>query len=252
MIIESELLKQFIHDIKFENRNPQNTEVLQILNDGISNPFLSFLPSEVFYRCRIMEKGRGITLDSDFHGYNADESFIPPPEKTSDMRANYKGIPYLYCANDPYISIVECRPRLGAKVSVATIEVLEHLRLFDTTIQYWPVNAMEDPVKSSLLKDLSRLYSEPISYADDTADYIPTQFIAEYIKNLGYDGIVYQSSLTPEIKQKGRYAYNVVIFNYKKCKAIKSHVYEITYNWIKTNNVDGSSDAPKINEPILM
>lgn len=249
MKYRSKLLEQFINEIKHVNRNPKDTAVLRLLDDKLTNPNLPYVNGDLIYRCRICASNMEINEDSDFYGYNEKDSFVPPPEKTKDMRANYKGIPYLYCANDPYISIVECRPRLGSRVSVATIEVVEPLHLFDTTIQYWPVKLMDDGEKYDLILDLSAMFSEPLAHTDDTSDYIPTQYIAEYIKNLGYDGIVYQSSLTPEINEKCQLRYNIVLFNYNKCKAIKSNVYEITYNWIKTRKIDSSSDAPVIREP---
>lgn len=54
------------------------------------------------------------------------------------MRANYRYIPYLYCANHPYTALIEVRPRLGANVSVATIVVDEEIRLLDFTLKNIP------------------------------------------------------------------------------------------------------------------
>ena len=51
-------------------------------------------------------------------------------------------------------------------------------------------------------------------------DYIPSQIIAEYLKNLGYDGIRYNSSL-----HFG--GVNLTIFNYEKCEAISSQDFRI-------------------------
>ena len=48
---------------------------------------------------------------------------------------------------------------------------------------------------------------------DDKLSYIPLQFISEYIKNLGYDGFVYLSTVGD--------GENLVMFNWKeKCKII--------------------------------
>ncbi|WP_350293202.1 sce7726 family protein [uncultured Croceitalea sp.] len=51
-------------------------------------------------------------------------------------------------------------------------------------------------------------------------DYIPTQYISEFIKSLGFDGVEYQSSLNSE-------GYNIAIFNPEKLECFKTNVYEI-------------------------
>ena len=61
--------------------------------------------------------------------------------------------------------------------------------------------------------------------ADDTLDYIPTQYIAEFVKRIGYDGIVFKSSLYNDEN-----SVNVVIFNFDKCEAVGSVVYDVTRN----------------------
>lgn len=178
----------------------------------------------------------------DFFGYDAKESFVAPPNKTRDMRANYRYIPYLYCANHAYIALIEVRPRLGAQVSVATIRVDEKIRLLDFTMQN-PSKRMTGP-KRNLFNDLSMLYSTPVTSDDDILDYIPTQYIAEYAKNLGYDGIVYRSSLAPELNSQEIInsldldRYNVVVFNYKKCSVIKSNVVRVTASYIESEQTD--------------
>ena len=98
-----------------------------------------------------------------------------------------------YCATRPYLSVVEVRPRLGARVSVARIRVNERLRLLDFSLQNYPKGMK--PVKINLFYALSQLYSKPVTEDDDTLDYIPTQYIAEFVKRIGYDGIVFKSSL---------------------------------------------------------
>lgn len=132
-------------------------------------------------------------------------------------------IPYLYCATRPYLSVVEVRPRLGARVSVARIRVNERLRLLDFSLQNYPKGMK--PVKINLFYALSQLYSKPVTEDDDTLDYIPTQYIAEFVKRIGYDGIVFKSSLYNDEN-----SVNVVIFNFDKCEAVGSVVYDVTRN----------------------
>lgn len=239
--MRSKILEEFIKEIQYKNRNPQNIRVLNLLDDKSTNAERILLAGTYLYRCRVITDTSKIAQENGFYGYNAKESFVPPAEISKDMRANYRYIPYLYCSNNLYISAIEVRPRLSSKISVATIEVNEPLRLLDFTISN-PSPEM-DELKQNLFSDLSDLYSKPVTDEDDMLDYIPTQFIAEYAKNLGYDGIAYKSSLTPEINADSTMdRYNLVIFNYEKCKPIKSNVHTVTNNYIELEQTDASPE----------
>ena len=92
---------------------------------------------------------------------------------------------------------------------------------------------------------LSTLFSTPVTNDDDVLDYIPTQFIAEYAKNIGYDGIAFSSSLTPDVNKNNPDRYNIVIFNYNKCRVIKSNIVKIINVDIECMQTD--DDTAKLN-----
>ncbi len=239
--LKSRYLQTFIKEISFKNRNPKDNKVLKILDDLSTNPERVLLPNDKLYRCRIVNKNSKLGAEKNFWGYSANESFVPPPECTKDMRANYKYIPYLYCASNPYTALVEVRPRIGSYVSVATIQVNEEMTLLDFTLSHLPKKMKES--KMNLFADLSYLYSKPIAHEDDTLDYIPTQYIAEYAKNLGYDGIAFESSLTPELhtpvlKPLALDWYNVVVFNFNKCTPIRSNLFEVKEQHTDCQQID--------------
>lgn len=252
---KSNYFKEFIEEIKYKNRNPKNTEVLKLLDNKSTNPFRTIEAGTILYRSRIIEDESKINQSNGFFGYSAKESFVPPIEKTNDLRANYKYIPYLYCAGDPYTSLVEVRPRLGAHVSVARIKVNNDMLLLDFTRQSIPNDMSKEKV--DLFDDISSLFSKPIAIDDEILDYIPTQFIAEYAKNLGYDGIAFRSSLTPELKDQDTVLhkeldrYNIVIFNYENCEPIKSNVFEIIFNHIESKQIDSDTDKIDMHIPLL-
>ena len=101
------------------------------------------------------------------------------------------------------------------------------------------------------------MFSKPVTSDDDILDYIPTQYIAEYAKYLGYDGIAFRSSLTPELKEQDIAAhseldrYNVVIFNYHKCKAVHSNVVNVTNNYVDCEQTDTDVDKLEIRPTLL-
>lgn len=234
--MKSRLLSNFVKEIQFENRNPKETRILELLDDISTNPEKVILQGNNLFRSRIILRDSNINNQEGFFGFNAKDSFVPPWNITRDLRANYRYIPYLYCSNDPYLSVIEVRPRINAKVSVATITVKEQIRLLDFTVEHKPQKMSES--KYNLFCDLSELYSKPVTTDDDVLDYIPTQFIAEYVKSLGYDGIAFTSSLSPEIIGSGLDRFNVVVFNYNKCTPISSNVFRITRNYFECEQID--------------
>lgn len=254
-VFKSRLLNEFITEIQYKNRNPRNVRVLELLGERATNPERVLVPTQKLYRCRIVQAKAKLNTEAGFWGYSASESFVAPKEFTKDMRANYKYIPYLYCANHPYTALVEVRPRIGSLVSVATLEIQEKMKLLDFTLHQKP-KKMGKP-KENLFTDLSYLFSKPVAYEDDTLDYIPTQYIAEYAKNLGYDGIAFESSLTPELRSQDIEAhpeldrYNAVIFNYHKCKPIKSNVVGVMQQYTECVQLDKDSEAIDVRTTLL-
>lgn len=239
-VIKSRFLKEFIHEITFKNRNPRDTRALQLLDEISTNPEQIIMPDEKVYRCRVIKSSHQVGKTPYFYGFDSKESFVAPVKSTRDMRANYRYIPYLYCANNPYVALVEVRPRLGACVSIATIRVKEKLILLDFTNKVKPTKMTE--AKINLFADLSMLFSKPITEEDDILDYIPTQYIAEYSKNLGYDGIIFKSSLVPELDEEYDAQHNIVVFNFDKCEPVKSNVFQITSNQIDGKQIDSDPD----------
>lgn len=242
--IRSRYLKEFIDEITYHNRNPRDLKALELMDDISTNPEIKVKENELLYRSRIIKDKSKINISHGFFGFDSAESFVPPKEYTCDMRANYRYIPYLYCSNHPYLSLVEVRPRLGADVSIATIVAKEELTLLDFTNS--KKLAKMTTTKKNLFSDLSGLFSKPVTDEDDIKDYIPTQFIAEYAKKLDYDGIVYRSSLVPEMNRSEMKRFNIVVFNYSKCKPIKSNVVRISRNHMEGEQTDADIERLEI------
>lgn len=253
--IRSRFLKEFIDEIQYHNRNPKDTKALELLDDLTTNPERVLTDNTLLYRCRVIQDMKKIDKEPNFFGYGKEDSFVPPANVTRDLRANYRYIPYLYAASHPYTALVEVRPRLGANVSVATIRTNHELTLLDFSLANIP-SKMTEP-KRNLFADLSMLFSKPVTSDDDIIDYIPTQYIAEYAKRLGYDGIAFRSSLTPELEDQDLLEhqdldrYNVVIFNYDKCEPIRSNVFNVTHNYIESKQIDKDINRMDIHTTIL-
>lgn len=221
----------FKKEIKFVNRyhiqNAINLEKLALFFHHES--FLREIKKgRIFYRCRISEKD----------GFPCKDMGNPPtPDLASSGRANPKGISYLYLADSPETSMYETRASLYDYVTVGEFKLKEDIKILnlrnpkDEPI-YWSENEEIENylVYIPFIQTLQKELSLPIRKRDKIIDYIPTQYISEFIKSLGYDGVEYQSSL----KSNG---YNIAIFNPEKLECVSRSVYEIkdiklTYNKI--------------------
>lgn len=155
----------------------------------------------------------------EFEGFDEQNSFAPPSNSASAGRINPERIVYLYTACEVITAIAETRPKLLDQISVAKIELLQDITLVDLRPNY---NNDSIDFSSELIRNITTAFSRPCK---NELEYIPTQFISEYIKSLGYDGVLFQSSFNI-------HGTNVTLFYPTMAKAIASTIYrmdDITY-----------------------
>jgi len=140
------------------------------------------------------------------------ERMVPLPYSASDGRANPRGIPCLYMADNRHTAIAEVRPWIGSLVSVAIMRTLRDQRLVDVrddsgrTRIYLEEEPSPADREASVWCHVARAFREPVLREDNRADYAPTQIIAEAFKSHGYDGIAYGSAF-------GEGGTNIVLFD---------------------------------------
>jgi RES domain-containing protein len=128
------------------------------------------------------------------------ERMKPLEYRAFEGRANPKGIPYLYVATSIKTGVGECRPWVGALVSVSQVQTSRDLRIVNCTSEEKGglIFFKEPPPEQreeAVWRDIDRAFAEPVTRADDTADYAPTQILAELFRESGLDGIGYRSAL---------------------------------------------------------
>lgn len=128
---------------------------------------------------------------------------------------------FLYAASDEKTAIMEMRPQIGQYFNVCKIEICSNILLFDFT--YTTNELKEDEyTKSGDLYAISKEFSYP-NYGNPQ-DYIPTQYLCEYLRQKGFDGIRYKSAVSPE-------GTNLIIFDTdsadKAYKIVESRVFEV-------------------------
>lgn len=134
-----------------------------------------------------------------FKGYDKQNSLPPPPEFAIAGRANPKGISYTYLCEDELTPIYEVRPTINQIVSIAKFKTTKKLKIYDLSAYKTDENEI-----LPLFETISKKFSLP--YNGKPEEYIPTQYITELIRTMGFDGIKFNSSL----KENGK---NVVLFN---------------------------------------
>jgi RES domain-containing protein len=148
----------------------------------------------------------------EFPAYDRDR-MKPPARWATEGRVNPKGIPVLYVATTAETAMSEVRPSLASQISLAEMEVCRDVRLVDCSVNLGrsfftyagaqvPPNEREGVVWHSI----DDAFRKPVDLSDRSADYAPTQFLAECLRIEGYDGIQYQSGY-------GAGGNNVALFN---------------------------------------
>lgn len=128
------------------------------------------------------------------------ERMKPSPFRAFEGRANPKGIPCLYVATSVKTAIGECRPWVGALVSVSQVKASRELKILNCTSEekggriYFKEPPPEERERK-VWRDVDRAFAEPVTRTDDTAEYAPTQIIAELFMENGLDGLGYRSAL---------------------------------------------------------
>ncbi len=171
----------------------------------------------ILYRARLHK-------NADEEAFSKEEMLCPPKEYSAAGRANSAGIPYLYLSDNESTILYEIRASYLDEVSVASFRLKEGLpddiviSDFTETPALYAPNEVNKKIKATLLKQIiSRDLSKPMRRYDSELDYIPTQFICEFIKVFtNVQGIKFRSSLD----NTGN---NIVIFNQDimECEAVK-------------------------------
>ncbi|WP_434182316.1 RES domain-containing protein [Bacillus thuringiensis] len=206
----------FADSLKHKNRffpqnsssSQKNEDLLDYLEILFKNISTTVGENQEFYRARIGEYTENTELEA------------PPEDKIlKSGRANPVGIRVLYSAIDKETAIAEVRPWKSAKVTIASVKPKVQLKLVDLSkvsdrmdkILQSPfsVDNITNELKVlNILVNLDKALSEPVSPDTSELEYIPSQYLTEFIKFLGYDGVIFRSSLGP--------GENYVFFEQKK------------------------------------
>lgn len=212
----------FVNEIKTQNRYHSKLINFEILEKYCSFIRKTYREGTLFYRARI----------SDRAGFTCDEMYAPPPGKSAEGRANAKGITCLYVANDTETTLHEVRAGMFDYVSVGTLRLKRDITIVNLRAisQISPfldgLEYLDHAINQQYLERLNTEMSKSLRRSDSALDYVPTQYIVDFIKSIEhngdaeYDGIEYNSTTNPG-------GYNLAIFNPDLFECISVDVYDI-------------------------
>lgn len=202
----------FVEDIKYNNRfhsNQINKGILEKYCEAIQKTYSG---GEQFFRCRISK---------DRKQFEPKEIGASPKGKSADGRVNARGIVTLYLGDTEKTVIHETRTGLYDHVCIGTFELKSPI----TVIDFKNINEIS-PFQDGIIDDIAELainkkHLKQIDYemgrvmrkSDDVLDYLPTQYIADFVKSITkkgsgesvYQGIEFRSVMNPG-------GYNLAIF----------------------------------------
>lgn len=212
----------FVTEIKTKNRYHSKLINFDILENYCSFIRKIYKAGSLFYRARISERT----------GYHINDMSAPPAGKSSEGRANARGITCLYLANDVDTTLHEVRAGVFDYVCVGTFRLKEDIAIVDlrSIMDISPfiegLGYLDHAINKQYLKKLNTEMSKSLRRSDSTLDYVPTQYIVDFIKSIEhngkreYDGIEYNSTTNPG-------GYNLAIFNPDLFECISTEVYDI-------------------------
>lgn len=204
----------------------QNSIDLDILKNIINSFEKKYKKEKRFFRARI----------SDVKGLSADLMGRPPAKFATAGRANPKGISYLYLSNNEETTLYEVRATLNDYVTIAEFRLTEEIKVVSLrkTNEVSPFVLDDIDIYLSykrLINLLEKDLMTPLRRSDSELEYIPTQYLCEFIKSLGYNGVEYSSSLNPN-------GFNIALFDdiQVECMNVQtfdvkniSYIYEVVY-----------------------
>ncbi|MFW0758393.1 RES domain-containing protein [Pseudomonas sp. H11T01] len=197
--------EEFKEELKHENRFfPRNTVISKILTPAGASPEFGVFSGLLAQLSYSLEAGvRLFRARVSDQPLNKSQMGMPGKTIASGGRANPVGIPYLYLAENRDTCIAEVRPSNASTVYISEFVLGCDLKLLDLTNPRsesssvaFEENQTEDVLCFlELLERFSFELSKPVLPEKSHLEYIPTQYICEFVKSFsGYQGIIFKSS----------------------------------------------------------
>ena len=184
-LLRTNTWEDFNKNITRINRFHSNYINLDILQKYLAYLKVSYTKGEVFYRSRI----------SGPQKFSPACMGAPPAEKAGDSRVSASGIQCLYLGDSEDTTLYEVRAAKYDYVSIGkftlkeNISVVDLTRIKDISPFIMPESDIEEfAVNLEQLEKLDGAMGKPVRHSDSSLDYVPTQYIADFIKSITING----------------------------------------------------------------
>lgn len=223
---------EFVENIKHDNRFHT-----QIVNTEKLSTYLSYLRKD-YNKGKALYRGRLCNGDKFF---KPSEMGAPPKAFAKEGRANSRGISRLYLADCEKTCIHEIRSGAFDIISIGKFVLKENISVIDfkQINNFSPFNGdfdfLEYLINKPILQKIDEEMGRAIRSSDNHLDYIPTQYLCDFIKalefesNKKYSGIEYSSTLNSG-------GHNLAIFypDLFKCTSVTTYtVNTLDYDYSK-------------------
>lgn len=187
--------------------------------DQYFNDCICELKNAELFRARIHEDGQ-------IKEYSPDAMVAPSADKSRSGRANPEGISYTYLCRDYETTAYEVRAIPLDIISIAKFKICDTLKIVDLTKVESPFSCDVDDYialakKNRFIQLIANDMSKPMRRYSKSVEYIPTQFICEFIRHVvGADGVQFFSSIYKS-------GINVVVFDDNKLKCDRVDRYTV-------------------------
>lgn len=214
--------EDFVNALKTKNRFHTHYIDLNLLERFCSYIRKPYKAGTIFFRCRI----------SSEDGIPFEEMGAPPIEKTTEGRANAKGIRCLYLSDSVETTIYETRAGAYDYVTVGKFELKKDIIVVDLKKinQISPfidgLDCLEYAINKEHLNKINNEMGKIMRRSDSALDYVPTQYITDFVKSIvrdneqEYAGIEYKSVMHSQ-------GYNLAVFDPDIFECIETKVYGI-------------------------
>ena len=202
-LVKGSSWSEFSESIKYGNRYHSG-----LFNSDAFASYLSYLAKwcmkgDYLFRARIC---------SNPDGFPKEEMGIPPVEKRTAGRINPEGVGVLYLSSDKQTALNEVRASANDYITVGKFKLLSNLKIVDFSkmAEFSPfietIDLAQYAVNRRIFFEISKEIAKPLRRSDSSLEYLPTQYISEFIKSQKYSGVMFVSTMNIG-------GYNLVIYD---------------------------------------
>lgn len=194
-----------LQELKSKNHYVVEPKVIKFI-ETFKKKITKIIPEKSeFYRARIgveseklKHQDTGLEFENIAFPYYGKDIGAPPPVNAANGRLNRLGVSFLYLADDLYTAISEIKPYPGQAISSGKFVSKKDLKFADfKDFEYEKFWYNDEQISHFLfIKTLNEVLSTPIEPNHATIGYQGTQFISNVVRLLGFDGILFKSSLS--------------------------------------------------------